>query len=68
METSGRKKEEITGDWRTLHKQELHDFYSTANKTLVNKSREIASAEEVALIGRRETQRRHRKRSTSICD
>jgi hypothetical protein len=25
----GAKKEEVTGEWRKLHKEELHNFHST---------------------------------------
>jgi hypothetical protein len=25
----GPKKDEMTGDWRTLHKEEIHDLYSS---------------------------------------
>jgi hypothetical protein len=27
----GPKREEVTGDWRKLHKEELHNFYDTPN-------------------------------------
>ena len=31
------KKEEVTGDWRKLHNQKLHDLNSSANVTAVIK-------------------------------
>jgi hypothetical protein len=27
----GPKRDEVTGDWRKLHKEELSDFYSSQN-------------------------------------
>jgi len=27
----GQKREEVTGDWRKLHSEELHDSYSPSN-------------------------------------
>ena len=27
----GRKRDEVTGEWSRLHKEELHDLYSTPN-------------------------------------
>jgi hypothetical protein len=32
------KREEITGDWRKLHNEELRDFYSSPNNIRVIKS------------------------------
>jgi hypothetical protein len=31
------QKEEVTGDWRKLHNQKLHDLHSSANVTVVIK-------------------------------
>jgi len=33
------KREELTKDWRKLHKEKLHDFYSSLNITTVIKPR-----------------------------
>jgi len=33
------KRDEVTGDWRELHNEELHDLYSSPNITRVIKSR-----------------------------
>jgi hypothetical protein len=37
----GCKMEEVTGDWRNLYNEELHDFYSTQNITLMIKLRQM---------------------------
>jgi hypothetical protein len=31
----GRKREEVTGDWRRLHNEELHNLYFSPNKILL---------------------------------
>jgi hypothetical protein len=35
----GPKKEEVKGEWRKLHKEELNDLYCTSNIIRVGKSR-----------------------------
>jgi hypothetical protein len=35
------KREEITGDWRKLHNEKLHDLYSLLNIITVVKSRRM---------------------------
>jgi len=35
------KKDEVTGEWRKLHNEELNDPYSSLNIIRVMKSREI---------------------------
>ena len=35
----GPKRDEVTGEWRTLHKEELNGFYSLPNIVHVVKSR-----------------------------
>jgi hypothetical protein len=37
----GPKRDEATGEWRTLHNEELHDLYSSQNIIRVIKSRRI---------------------------
>jgi hypothetical protein len=37
----GPKKDEVTGEWRKLHNEELHDLYSSSNIIRVIKSRRI---------------------------
>jgi hypothetical protein len=46
------KREEVTGDWRKLHNEELYDMYSS-NIIRVNKSRRIRWAGYVARMGDR---------------
>jgi hypothetical protein len=35
----GSKRDEVTGDWRTLHNEKLHDLYTAPNIIPVIKSR-----------------------------
>jgi hypothetical protein len=37
--TFGPKREEVTGDWRKLYKEKLHDLNSSANNTTVIKQK-----------------------------
>jgi hypothetical protein len=37
----GLKKEEVTGEWRELHEEELNDVYSSPNVIRVIKSRRM---------------------------
>jgi hypothetical protein len=41
-------RDEITGEWRTLHNKELHELYSSPNITRVITSRRIRWAGHVA--------------------
>jgi hypothetical protein len=50
----GSKRDEVTGEWRKLHNEELHDLYSSPNIVRVIKSRRTRWAGHVARIGRRE--------------
>jgi hypothetical protein len=50
----GPKRDELTGEWRKLHNEELHDLYSSPNIVRVIKSRRMRSVGHVALLGRRE--------------
>jgi hypothetical protein len=45
----GPKRDEATGEWRSLHKEELNDLYSSPNILRVIKSRRMRWAGHVAV-------------------
>jgi hypothetical protein len=47
----GPKRDEVTGEWRKLNNEELHDLYSSPNIVRVIKSRRMRWAENIARIG-----------------
>jgi hypothetical protein len=47
----GPKRDEVTGEWRRLHNEELYDLYSSPNIFRVIKSRRLRWARHVARIG-----------------
>jgi len=47
----GPKRDEVTGEWRKLHNEELSDLYSSPNIIQLMKSRRIIWARLVAHIG-----------------
>jgi hypothetical protein len=47
----GLKRDEVTGEWRRLHNEELNDLYSSPNIIRVIKSRRIRWAGNVACMG-----------------
>jgi hypothetical protein len=51
----GPKRDEVTGEWRKLHNEELRNFYSSPSIIRMIKSRRIRWAGHVALMGRRGT-------------
>jgi len=47
----GPRREEVTGEWRRLHNEELNDLYSSPNILRVMKSRRMRWAGHVARVG-----------------
>jgi hypothetical protein len=47
----GPKRDEVTGDWRKLHNEELHNLYSSPNIIRMFKSRKMRRAGHVARMG-----------------
>ena len=48
----GPKRDEITGEWRNLHKEELNDLYCSSNVVRVIKSRGMRWERQVASMGK----------------
>ena len=51
--TFGPKRDEVTGEWRKLHNEELYDLYCSLNIVWVIKSRIMRWAKHVARMGER---------------
>jgi hypothetical protein len=49
----GRKGDEVTGGWRKLHNEELHNLYSSPSIIRMIKSRRMSWAGYIARMGRR---------------
>ena len=49
----GAKRDEVTGEWRKLHNEELNDLYCSSNIVRVIKSRRMRWAGHVARMGER---------------
>jgi len=47
----GPRRDEVMGDWRRLHNEELNDLYSSPNSVRVIKSRRMRRAGHVARMG-----------------
>jgi hypothetical protein len=50
----GPRKDEMTGNWRKLHNEELHNLYYSPNLIRMMKSRRMRWVGHVARMGRRE--------------
>ena len=48
----GPRRDEVTGEWRRLHNEELNDLYSSPNIVRVIKSRRMRWAGHVARMGK----------------
>jgi hypothetical protein len=48
----GPKRDEVTGEWRKLHNEELNELYSLPNIVRVVKSRRMRWAGHVARMGK----------------
>ena len=53
MRIFGRKRDEVTGEWRKLHNEELNDLYYSPNIARVIKSRRMRWVTDVARMGDR---------------
>ena len=51
MRIFGTRRDEVTGEWRKLHNEELNDLYSSPNIVRVIKSRRMRWAGHVARTG-----------------
>ena len=49
----GPKRDEVRGEWRKLHNEELHDLHSSPNINRVTESRRMRLAGHVARMGER---------------
>jgi hypothetical protein len=47
----GPERDEVTGDWRKLHNEEIHNFYSWPNIIRIMKSGRMRWAGHVAIMG-----------------
>ena len=49
----GPKRDEVTGEWRKLHNEELNELYCSPNIVRVIKSRRMSLAGHVARMGKK---------------
>jgi hypothetical protein len=50
----GPRRDEVTGEWRKLHKEELRNLYTSSSIIRIIKSRRIRWTGHIARMGRRE--------------
>jgi hypothetical protein len=55
----GPKRDEVTGEWRKLHKEELREFYSSPSIIRIIKSRSMLWVGHVARMVRRKIHMKH---------
>ena len=53
MRITGFERDEVRGEWRKLHNEELNDLHCSPNTVRVNKSRRMRWAGHVARLGGR---------------
>jgi hypothetical protein len=53
----GLKRDEVTGEWRKLHNEELRDLYSSPSIIIIIKSRRMRWAGNVARMGEKRNTR-----------
>jgi hypothetical protein len=53
----GSKRDEVTGEWRKLHNEELHDLHSSSTIVRIIKSKRMRWAGHVARMGGRSVYR-----------
>jgi hypothetical protein len=64
----GPKRDEVTGGWRKLHKEELHNLYSSPGIIRMTESRKMRLAGDVARTerrGMRDTGEKVRRKDTT---
>jgi hypothetical protein len=54
----GPKRDEVTGEWRKLHNEELRDLYSSPSINRITKSRRMRWADHVARMGEKRNEYR----------
>jgi uncharacterized membrane protein len=52
----GPKRDEVTGEWRKVHNEQLNNLYSSPNIVWVTQARRMRWAGHVARMGERRTQ------------